>query len=109
MKGAVSERAPQKYLIQNHSGVRLFYWAERVRPGLPSTSHQAVMLQALMSTEAEKVRRRIWLNTSSIAADWQQDAASTSSHCSVSDLESDPRSHPLGSFVITLTLTLTLT
>ncbi len=31
MKGAVSERAPQKYLIQNHSGVRLFYWAERVR------------------------------------------------------------------------------
>ena len=31
MKGAVSERAPQKYLVQNHSGVRLFYWAERVR------------------------------------------------------------------------------
>ena len=34
MKGAVSERAPQKYLIQNHSGVRLFYWAERVRSKL---------------------------------------------------------------------------
>ena len=33
MMGAVSERAPQKYLIQNQSGVRLFYWAERVRWG----------------------------------------------------------------------------
>jgi hypothetical protein len=31
MMGAVSERAPQKYLIQNQSGVRLFYWAERAR------------------------------------------------------------------------------
>lgn len=30
MTGAVSERAPQKYLIQNHTGLRLFYWADRV-------------------------------------------------------------------------------
>lgn len=30
MTGAVSERAPQKYLIQNQIGIRLFYWADTV-------------------------------------------------------------------------------
>ena len=31
MMGSISERAPQKYLIQNQTGLRLFYWTDRVR------------------------------------------------------------------------------
>lgn len=27
----ITSRVPQKYLIQNQSGMRVFYWAERVR------------------------------------------------------------------------------
>lgn len=38
MTGAVSERAPQKYLIQNQTGLRLFYWADRV-----SSQHQSAV------------------------------------------------------------------
>ena len=30
----ITARVPQKYLIQNQSGMRVFYWAERVRGNL---------------------------------------------------------------------------
>lgn len=31
-RGSITSRVPQKYLIQNQSGLRLYYWAEEVGP-----------------------------------------------------------------------------
>ena len=38
----VTGRAPQKYLIQNQSGLKVFYWAEKVR-GLVETAAERKM------------------------------------------------------------------
>ena len=33
-KGSITSRVPQKYLIQNQSGLRLYYWGDEVQPCL---------------------------------------------------------------------------
>ena len=38
-KGSIVSRVPQKYLIQNQSGLRLYYWGEEVSPHPLADAH----------------------------------------------------------------------